>query len=144
VLSENAAFTSAVVGGFNYERPPDNEPQVYPYAVYHLKADAPERAFDAFYFQKFTLDIAAYVPQGAETSPSDAPGVQEAMYFALASDSANIIFMATALRNATELILHAVAKQSTGAYAGTMREGRDVFTAGLTVEFLCQGDRTVM
>jgi hypothetical protein len=142
VLAANTGFASAVPGLAWFERAPDT-PAAYPYAVFHIKASPAGLSFEDAYFQTFTLTIAAYVPQGAETSPSDPPGVQEALFAALVTEDANTFFQGTTLRNATELILHSKPLAPSGQYAQQLRDGRDVFVCGLTVEILIQGDRSI-
>src|SRR5580698_9436035 len=88
VLAASTGCASAVTGQAWFERAPDT-PASYPYAVFHLKAAPAGLSFEDAYFQAFTLTIAAYVPQGSETTPSDPPGVQEALFEALATENAN-------------------------------------------------------
>lgn len=142
VLNASAAFAAAVPGQVWFERAPDM-PSAYPFAVFHLHAATAGLSFEDAYTQAFTLSIAAYVPQGAESSPSDPPGVQEALFSALASEAANTAFQALALRNASERILHGKPLAPAGQYARQLRDGRDVFACGLTTEILVQGDRSV-
>lgn len=142
VLTTNTAFTTAIPGQAWFERAPDTPP-AYPYAVYHIKAANAELSFEDVYVQKFTLTIAAYVPQGSESSPSDPPGVQEALSEALVTETANATFQGIAFRNVGERILHSILLAPSGEYARQLRDGRDVFACGLTVEILIQGDRSV-
>ncbi len=142
VLAANTGFASSVPGQTWFERAPDT-PASYPYAVFHLKAAPAGLSFEDAYFQAFTLTIAAYVPQGTEISPADPPGVQEALFEALVTDNANAAFQAVSLRNASERILHSKPLAPSGQYVQQLRDGRDVFACGLTVEILIQGDRSV-
>jgi hypothetical protein len=142
VLGADTGFAGAVPGRAWFERAPDTPPS-YPYAVYHLKAVPAALSFEDAYTQAFTLTIAAYVPQGTETRPADPAGVQEALFQALATEGANASFQGTALRNASERVLHSKPRVPSGQYAQQLRDGRDVFACGLTVEILVQGDRSV-
>jgi hypothetical protein len=142
VLAANSTFTTSVTGGAWFERAPDMPPS-YPYAVFHIKAAPAVLSFEDAYFQTFTLTIAAYVPQGLNTSPSDPPGVQEAIFTAAVTETANAAFQAYELRNSTEHIMHSIPAVPSGQYDRTLRDGRDVFACGLTSEILVQGDRSV-
>jgi hypothetical protein len=142
VLAASEGFASAAPGLAWFERAPDT-PARYPYAVYQLKASPAVLSFEHVYFQIFTVTMAVYVPQGSGTSPADPPGVQEALCEALVTESANTTFQGISLRNATERILHSKPLAPSGQYAQQLRDGRDVFACGLTVELLVQGDRSV-
>jgi hypothetical protein len=142
VLAANTGFSNSVPGQSWFERAPDT-PASYPYAVYQLKAAPAGLSFEDAYFQAFTLTIAAYVPQGTETSPANPPGVQEALFEALVTENANSAFQGLNLRNASERILHSKPLAPSGQYAQQLRDGRDVFACGLTVEILAQGDRSI-
>lgn len=141
ILSGSTAFAAAVPGQAWFERAPDS-PAAYPYAVFHIAAEPAEFSFESAYTQVFTLTIAAYAPQGGEASPGDPPGVQQALFNSLASNSANEAFQAFPLRNSSELILHAIPVAPTGGYSKQLRDGRDVFACGLAVQLLVQGDRS--
>jgi len=142
VLTANMGFATSIPGQAWFERAPDT-PANYPYAVYHLKTTSAGLSFEDAYFQAFTLSIAAYVPQGVETSPADPPGVQEALFEALVTENANATFQGLSLRNASERILHSKPLATSGQYVQLLRDGRDVFACGLTVEILVQGDRSL-
>jgi hypothetical protein len=142
VLAANTVFANSVPGQAWFERAPDT-PASYPYAVFHLKAAPAGLSFEDAYFQAFTLTIAAYLPQGAETSPADPPSVQEALFEALVTENANSTFQGLSLRNASERILHSKPLAPSGEYAQQLRDGRDMFACGLTVEIFVQGDRSV-
>lgn len=142
VLSADGGFTSSIPGLAWFERAPDT-PAAYPYAVFHLKAAPAGLTFESNYIQAFTLSIAAYVPQSTEASPADPPGVQEALFAALAAQSAETAFQALTFRNAGERVMHCKPLVPSGQYAQQLRDGRDVFACGLTVELLVQGDRSV-
>ena len=142
VLAADSGFATSVPGQAWFERAPDT-PAAYPYAVFHLRAATAGLSFESNYVQAFTLTIAAYVPQSTEASPSDPPGVQEALFTALATDAAETVFKSVALRNASELVLHCKPGAPSGQYAQQLRDGRDVFACGLTVELLVQGDKSI-
>ncbi len=142
VLAADTGFSGSVPGQAWFERAPDT-PATYPYAVFHLKAATAGLSFEDAYTQAFTLVIVVYVPQGIETSPANSPGVQEILFSALVTENANSNFQGLSLRNASERILHAKPLTPSGQYAQQLRDGRDVFACGLTVEILVQGDRSV-
>jgi hypothetical protein len=142
VLSANVPFGAALPGGAWLDRGPDT-PTGYPYAVYRVEAQPTDLAFDDAYLGRFTCTIAAYVPLDATAPPRDTPDVQQAIFTALVTDSANDAFMGLALRNPTEGIRASKTKNPEGKYDPTMRNGRDVFMSGLTWEITVQGDRSI-
>lgn len=142
VLAADTGFAASVPGQAWFDRAPDT-PAAYPYAVFHLHAAAAGQSFEAAYVQTFTLAVAAYVPQSTEASPADPPGVQEALFAALATQAGESALQGVALRNASERILHSRPVVPSGQYAQQLRDGRDVFACGLSVELLVQGDRSV-
>jgi hypothetical protein len=142
VLAVDTGFAASVPGQAWFDRAPDT-PAAYPYAVFHLRAGAAGPTFEAAYVQPFTLAVAAYVPQSTDAAPADPAGVQEALFDALATQAAEAAFQAVALRNASERIMHCRPVAPAGQYAPQLRDGRDLFACGLTVEMLVQGDRSV-
>lgn len=127
-------------GGHWFDRGPD-EPSGYPYDVFEVEAGAVEQFSGAAYLQKFTVTLAGYCPVGG--TGVDVQAVEKLFHDALVSEEATAALRATALRNATEKVLHAKTLRDSGEYEETLREGRDVFAAGLVAEVLVQGDGSV-
>lgn len=140
-LIATSGYAAALPGGAIYDRGSDT-PNGYPYAVYGIKASPAELIFEDAYSQKFQVSIASYCPPTVVTGISTST-VQQFFWTALAIEAANNTLVATALRNPTEHVLHAIPQPETGAFAPQLREGRDVFVCGLSVEILVQGDRSV-
>lgn len=139
-FAATSAFGTAVPGGAWFGRGPDT-PDAYPYAVHQIEA-TPAVTFTAdAYIQKFTVKVAAYAPVGdSGVNPNT---VAQAMYAALCTTAAQALFQAAGMRNPNEHVLHARPVSPTGEFADKLRDGKDVFVCGLSVELLCQGDRSV-
>jgi hypothetical protein len=120
-------------------RGPD-APDGHPYLVSQVEAGPEKATSGAAYTQGWTVRTAAYCPVGA--AGVDIAAVEQLLNAALASADAMAALRAAALRNATEKVLSAKVVPGKGEYARELREGRDVFAAGLTVELLVQGDRS--
>lgn len=127
-------------GGHWFDRGPDN-PASYPYDVFRVEAGEAEQFSGAIYVQHFTVTIAGYCPMGA--SGVDTQAVEQLFHNALVSESATAALRSATLRNATDKVLHAKPVRGTGEFDETLREGRDVFVAGLVADVLIQGDGSV-
>lgn len=139
-LAAATGFSSAVPGGAWFDRGPDT-PSGYPYVTFHVKAQPIGMCFDDVYFQRFHVDLIAYCPVGASgVNPST---VQEVLNAALVTETANATLQDVSIRNASERILHSRPIAPSGHYAQQLRDGRDVFACGLTIEILVQGDRSL-
>lgn len=129
---------SALAGKAWPERGPD-EPAAYPYVVFTATAADAETFSGAAYVQKWRLRAAAYIPVGSP-SPVVVVDVLKALATALAISTAAVV---AALRNAGEAVLHTIPVTGDEEYTPQLRAGKDVLAAGLTVELLCRGDRSV-
>ncbi len=135
------SFGTAVPGGGWFGRGPDS-PSAYPYAVHTIEADAQKTMTNNAYVQKFTVKVAVYTLVGV--APATSPQtVALALVSALCITAAQTAFQAASLRNGTEHVLHARQVTPKGEFADKLREGRDVFVCGLSVELLCQGNAAV-
>jgi hypothetical protein len=132
--------TAALPGGHWYERGPD-EPVGYPYDVFTIEAGRAEQFSDSTYLQTFTIRVGGYCPVGH--TGADVEGVARVFKDALATDLAVSDLREAPLRNPTEKVLHCRVVADEGEYDRELREGRDVFAAGLTVEMVFQGDSSV-
>jgi hypothetical protein len=128
---------TALAGKAWPERGPD-APDAYPYVVFTVSAQAAETFSGARYVQKWRVRAASYIPVGTAVSVLDS---LSALSTALAVTGAPVV---TGLRNATEAVMATRPITAEEEYAPTLREGKDVLHAGLTVELLCQGDRSVI
>lgn len=139
VLDRLAAVTSSSTicpGGHWFDRGPD-DPAGYPYDVFRVEA-GPARIVSEFYcFQSWTIRLAGYAPVG-ETGVTVA-NVEKLFLDALITDAANTALRAVSLRNTGEAVIHGLQSAAEGRYDPTLREGRDVFVAGLTAELLVMG-----
>lgn len=111
----------------------------YPYCVFLLHALEAETFSGARYVQRWQVRAAVYVPIGAPAPISVASSLA-ALNTALAIKTAAVVGN---LRNSGEKVLSTRPVMSDEKYAPTMREGKDVLVAGVTVELLCEGDRSV-
>ncbi len=139
-LQATSSFVLSVPGGIWNQRA-NNTPSNYPYAVAKYTAAPPIASFDDVYCQAWTVQIAAYCPIGIPGL--DPAAVQQALFAGLCTEAAMAALQATGLRNATEHVMHSIALPPTGEFDPRLREGRDVFVAGLSVEIMVQGDRSV-
>lgn len=135
-----ASFVAAVPGKAWFDRGPD-VPDAYPYAVFKLKAGEQRRASGTAYAQAWACEFAVYAPVGA--AGVNQQSVQQALADCFVTAAGRTQMRAAALRNATEKVLDSRATDHTAAAAKELREGRDVFAAGLSFELLVQGDRSV-
>ena len=136
------AYATTLPGLAWVGRGPAGDPAGYPYSVAQIEAGQTRNTSGGLYVQPWTVRLAAYAPQTATGAEMQA--VQQLFHEALASSAAHTALLATALRSATEKILRARVMPGKGEYAKELREGRDVFVCGLTVELLAQGDRGVI
>lgn len=141
VLSANPASANPdVPGGAWLGRAPDTPP-AYPYAVFDLKGGEKENFSGGIYIQPWVLSIGAYAQMDGEAIvPSE---VEQALNEVLVTITAQASFQATALRNPNDKILHSRPIDDDGEFDPTLRNGQDVFIAGITAEILVQGDRNV-
>lgn len=139
-LDSTTSFASAVPGGV-YNGRGDDTPSGYPYATFTITAQPRESCFDDVYFQTFRIELAVYCPEG-QSGVNDA-AVQQALFQALAIESATATMQTASLRNAGERVMGVIQVAPSGEYSPTLRSARDVFVAGLAIEILCQGDRSV-
>ncbi len=134
-----ANLTAALPGLLWYDRGPD-VPTAYPYGVFFIEEGDTELFSMSGYLAKFTLRIASYVQMGNASSPGNvARGLMEAF----ATTGAQVTFGNVSLRGADEKMLACNPKKPDGKYAKELRDGADVFSCGLMVELLAQGNRSV-
>jgi hypothetical protein len=129
---------SALAGKAWPGRGPD-EPGAYPYAVFTVRAGDAQTFSGTRYVQKWRVRAAAYIPIGAPSALTVAD-VLAALAVALGITSAAVV---TDLRNTGEKVLGTRPVTAEEWYAPSLRAGKDVLAAGLSVELLCQGDRSV-
>lgn len=114
-------------------------PTAYPYAVFVATPLEAESYSGPKYTQRWRVRAAAYVPVGAPSAISVIDTLK-ALVTALGISSAVVV---AALRNSGEAVRATRPVDGDDAYAPTMREGKDVLVAGVSVELLCEGDRSV-
>jgi hypothetical protein len=136
-LNGTADSAQTCPGGHWFGRGPD-EPAGYPYDVFQIEAGAAEQFSDSVYLQTFTVRLAGYCPVGAVGVKVDA--VARLFKDAFVTDLAVSELRELPLRNRTEKVIHARPARDAGEYERELREGRDVFATGLTVELVIQGD----
>lgn len=136
-----SAFNTALPGGQWTGRGPPGDPDGYPYAVMQIESGAVKNSTGGLYTQLWTARLAAYAPMG--DAATSIQGVLQMWNTSLLSTAGNTALRGAALRNATEKILRAHLAPGKGEYAKELREGRDVFLAGLSLELLVQGDKDV-
>lgn len=119
-------------------RGPD-EPAAYPYAVFTVTPDDAETFSGPKYVQKWRVRAAAYIPVGAP-DPVSVADTLIALNTALALTTSPVV---GALRNPGEKVMSTRPVVADEEYDPTLREGKDVLVAGVTVELLCQGDRSI-
>ena len=143
VLARTAAVTgyaTTLPGASWYGRGPSNDPAGYPYDVFQIEPGPVKNSTGGGYTQVWTVRRAAYAPVGA--TGVDVNAVLKLYNDALVSTAAQTALRAIAMRNATEKVLRAkLVAGSPSQYARELRDGRDVFVAGQTVEILVQGDK---
>jgi hypothetical protein len=140
-LVNTNVFAAAVPGGNFYDRAPDT-PTAYPYDSFTIATTPPDLAFGNVYIQKFQVAIGCYCPP-SEMTEIDTATVESALWTALGTEAVSTALMTTPLRNLSERIMHSKPLPETGAFQPSLREGRDIFVCGLTVEIQVQGDRSV-
>lgn len=129
---------TAIAGKAWPGRGPD-APDAYPYVVFTVSASNAETFSGPKYVQKFRVKAAAYMPIGGDPAV-DVGNTLKALCAALCVSGAPVV---AALRNSGEKVLHSIPVTSEERYESKLREGQDVLAAGVTVELLCQGDRSV-
>ena len=128
-LAAQSGYNTTLPGGSWFDRGPDT-PAGYPYDVFKIEAGLSELTSGGAYVQRFTVRVAGYCPLG-----DSGVNVQ------LVSVAAQTALLAASLRNASEKVLAGVPSSARGEYAPTLRDGKDVWIAGLTVDLIVQGDR---
>lgn len=139
VLDRLAAVTSSATicpGGHWFARGPD-DPAGYPYDVFGVSAGGSRIVSGDFYTQEFLIQIAGYCPVGA--TGVTVANVEKLFYDAITTDTANVALRAVSLRNTGEAVLHCIIATVDADYAPTLREGRDVFVAGMSARMVVLG-----
>lgn len=139
-LVAQAGYATALPGKAWFDRGPD-VPDGYPYGVFKVDAADATLTTGALYVQVWTARLAVYVQMGA--SGNNSQTVQQLLNTALVGTSAAAALRVLALRNASEKVVGSRPKPGESRYARELREGRDVFSCGLTVDLIFQGDRSV-
>lgn len=134
------SFTTIVPGGIRWLRH-DDIPSSGIYIVFQIKGGPNRLTTGAGYVQIWTVDAAAYMPIG--DSSTNAQNVEQVLHAALVTTGANTSLLAVSLRNASEKVLAGRVAGEQARFDEKIREGRDVFVAGLTSELIVQGDRSV-
>ena len=127
-------------GGHWFDRGPD-APAGYPYDVFKIEARPPRMTTGAPYDGVFVVRIAGYCPLG--DSGVNPQAVEQLFHNALLTLAACTAMLALSLRNVTERVLVGRPSTAKGEFDRTLRQGKDVFVAGITVELVVQGDRSV-
>lgn len=125
-------------GGHWHGRGPDN-PAGYPYDVFKVDSQASNLTSGDLYDQTFVVRLAGYCPIGL--SGVDANAVQQLFCSAFLTSTAQTALLALSLRNNDDKVLGARLSDVKGEYAQSLRDGRDVFLCGMTVEIIVQGTR---
>lgn len=139
-LAATTNYSTYVPGGTWLGRAPAT-PADYPYVVMEIDAGDAEVSSGSLSLQRFEVRVSAYCPVGDASTNINA--VSQTLNTALASAAGNTALQGASLRNAGDKILHAIPVSPEGEYAPSLREGRDVWRAGLAVSVLCQSDRSV-
>lgn len=134
-----SAFASAVPGGAWFDRGPDT-PSSPVYAVFRLRAGEARVFSGAAYVQPWEVEFGVYAPVGAPGVNPQA--VQQALAACFTTTAGQAPMKGTAMRNATERVLHSRPLAASGEMARELREGRDVLLTGIRFELLVQGDRS--
>ena len=137
-LAAQSGYNTTLPGGSWFDRGPDT-PAGYPYDVFKIEAGLSELTSGGAYVQRFTVRVAGYCPLG--DSGVNVQLVSQLFHAALVSVAAQTALLAASLRNASEKVLAGVPSSARGEYAPTLRDGKDVWIAGLTVDLIVQGDR---
>src|SRR5262249_6496289 len=112
----------------------------YPYMVFKLEMGAERETSGAPYTQNVRATAGAYSPVGT----GNPQGIALALFECFGTQAANATLIATALRNATEKVLHCKPVNTTAKFDPHMRQGADVFVCGLVFDLFVQGDRGVL
>jgi hypothetical protein len=139
-LAATTGFTTAVPGGIFLGRAPAT-PADHPYAVIEVDPGDAEVFSGDLSVQRFEVRVGVYCPVG--DSGVNVGTVEQLLNTALASSAGNTAMQGSSLRNATDKILHSIPVRPEGEYAPSLREGRDVWRAGVAVGVLAQSDRGV-
>lgn len=146
-LAAASGWATTIPGGSWFGRGPDdpsnggkNANGGYPYIVYQIEPGLTRLASGPAYTQPFNVRVAAYVGLGQTVTPQ---AVEQLMNGALTSAAAQTALQGLALRNVTEKVLHGRPIDGKASYAHNLRAGQDVFLAGVSLEVLVQGDRSV-
>jgi hypothetical protein len=138
-LSAAANWSAAVPGGVFFARGPET-PAAYPYIVAQVQGGRAEVFSGSLYIQPWSVRLAAYCQAGGAVNARTVEQLMNGQLVTLAGQTA---MRGAILRNNTEKVLHIVPAAGDGKYAPELRSGQDVFVAGLTVDLLLQGDRSV-